>query len=106
MINKEKSIIKQIIFSYTLKSGYCVTNTLESKEEKYLVKKIKEKDNVEFKTVSNHIVSIESIKSDSIVFEDAYKGTLKKFEVSFGSFEEINTKIESDLYDLLRIYVK
>ena len=39
MISKEKSVIKQIIFAYELKSGYCVTETLESKEEKYLIKK-------------------------------------------------------------------
>lgn len=106
MIIKEKSLIKQIEFTYELKSGYCVTETLESKELKYLVKKIKEKDTIEFKTVSEHTITLDAIKYDEIIFNDNYKGNDKKFSVSFGSFEEINTKIESDLYDLLRIYVK
>ena len=106
MISKEKSVIKQIIFAYELKSGYCVTETLESKEEKYLIKKIKEKDIVEFKTVSEHFISLDAIKYDEIIFNDSFKGQERKISVSFGSFEEINTKIESDLYDYLRIYVK
>lgn len=106
MIRKEKTVIKQIEYSYQLKSGYCVTETLESKEEKILVKKIKEKDTIEFKTVSGHTFTLESIESSCIVFNDNYKGTDKKLEISFGSFEEINTKIESDLFDLVRIYVK
>ena len=106
MIRKEKSVIKQIEYSYQLKSGYCVTETLESKEEKLLIKKIKEKDTIEFKTVSGHTLTLEAIESSAVTFNDNFKGSDKKIEVSFGSFEEINTKIESDLFDLVRIYVK